>query len=58
MIEQKLLDLDRAAQAFKAELLKFQTAYDPETVGILEFCDHIDDVIFEIRAEVGSLDTQ
>ena len=52
MIDQKFKELERAAQEFKAALLSFQTFYDPDTVGIDEFCEHIDEVLFDIDQEL------
>ena len=52
MINQKFAELEKAAQEFKAALLKFQSVYDPQTVGIVETCEHIDEVLFDIDAEL------
>jgi hypothetical protein len=52
MIDQKFAELERAAEQFKAALLKFQSVYDPETVGIVEFCEQIDEVLFDIDEEL------
>ena len=52
MIIQKFAELEKAAQEFKAALLKFQSVYDPQTVGIVETCEHIDEVLFDIDAEL------
>jgi len=52
MIDQKFKELEQAAQKFKAALLSFQTFYDPDTVGIEEFCEHIDEVLFDIDQEL------
>ena len=52
MINQKFAELEKAAQEFKAALLKFQSVYDPQTVGIAETCEHIDEVLFDIDAEL------
>jgi hypothetical protein len=52
MIDQKFAELERAAQQFKAALLSFQTFYDPETVGIVETCEHIDEILFDIDQEL------
>ena len=52
MIDQKFLELEKAAQEFKAALLKFQSVYDPETVGIDETCEHIDEVLWDIEQEL------
>ena len=56
MIAQKFVELDKAAQEFKAALLKFQTVYDPETVGIVEFCEHIDEVLWDIEQEMEEME--
>jgi hypothetical protein len=52
MIAQKFAELEQAAQQFKAALLKFQSVYDPETVGIVEACEHIDEIVFDIEQEL------
>jgi dTDP-glucose pyrophosphorylase len=52
MIDQKFAELEKAAQEFKAALIKFQSVYDPETVGIVEFCEQIDEVLFDIDQEL------
>ena len=52
MIDQKFKELEKAAQKFKAALLSFQTFYDPDTVGIDEFCEQIDEVLFDIDQEL------
>ena len=52
MINKKFAELEKAAQEFKAALLKFQSVYDPETVGIVEFCEQIDEVLLDIDAEL------
>ena len=56
MIDQKFKELERAAQEFKAALIKFQTVYDPKTVGIVETCEHIDEVLFDIDTELTELE--
>ena len=52
MIDQKFAELERAAEQFKAALIKFRSVYDPETVGIVEFCEQIDEVLFDIDEEL------
>jgi len=56
MINQKFAELEKAAQEFKAALLKFQSVYDPVSVGIVETCDYIDDVLFEIDQELQEVE--
>jgi hypothetical protein len=56
MINQKFAELEQAAQEFKAALIKFQTVYDPVTVGIEDFCEHIDEVLFDIDTELTELE--
>ena len=56
MIAKKFAELERAAQEFKAALIKFQSVYDPVTVGIEDFCEHIDEVLFDIDTELTELD--
>jgi hypothetical protein len=55
MIVQKYLELERAAREFKAALIKFQSVYDPKTVGIAEFCEHIDEVLWDIEQEMEDM---
>ena len=56
MINQKFLELEQAAQEFKAALIKFQSVYDPVTVGIVDFCETIDEVLFDIDTELTELE--
>jgi hypothetical protein len=56
VIDQKFKELERAAQEFAAALLKFQSVYDPVTVGIEDLCEHIDEVLFDIDTELTELD--
>lgn len=56
MIDQKFAELEKAAQQFKAALLKFQTVYDPVSVGIVETCEHIDEVLFDIDQELQEME--
>ena len=56
MINQKFAELEQAAQEFKAALIKFQTVYDPVTVGIVDFCETIDEVLFDIDTELTELE--
>jgi len=53
---QKYLELERAAEQFKSALIRFQSVYDPETVGIAEFCEQIDEVLWDIEQEIGELE--
>jgi hypothetical protein len=52
VINQKFKELERAAQEFKAALIKFQSVYDPEHVGIDEACEYIDEIMFDIDQEL------
>jgi hypothetical protein len=52
MIAQKFIELEQAAEQFKAALIRFQSVYDPETVGIGETCEHIDQVLWDIEQEL------
>ena len=52
MFTQEFAALRAAAEMFKQELYKFQTVYDPSTVGIDEFCMHIDTVLVDIQADL------
>jgi len=52
MIEDAFYELGMAAEQFKAALYKFQNVYDPKTVGIVEFADHIDTVLCDIREDL------
>lgn len=51
MTEDAFYELCAAAEQFKAALYKFQNVYDPKTVGIVEFADHIDTVLCDIRED-------
>lgn len=52
MFTQEMQELREAAEVFKAALYNFQTVYDPNTVGIVEFAEHIDTVLCDIEAEL------
>jgi hypothetical protein len=56
VIDQKFKELEKAAEQFKAALLKFQSVYDPETVGIVETCEHIDEVLWDIEQEMEEME--
>ena len=58
MIEDAFYELGMAAEVFKAALYKFQTVYDPRTVGIVEFGEHIDTVLCDIREDFYSADEE
>lgn len=51
MTEDAFNELCAAAEQFKAALYKFQDVYDPKTVGIVEFSEHIDTVLCDIRED-------
>lgn len=51
-IDQAFTKLETAASVFKAALYEFRKTYDPDTVGIDEFAEQIDNVLFEIDAEL------
>ena len=51
MTEDAFNELCAAAEEFKAALYKFQNVYDPRTVGIVEFAEHIDTVLLDIRED-------
>ena len=40
----------------KAALIKFQTVYDPKTVGIAETCEQIDEVLWDIEQEMEDME--
>ena len=44
--------LAKAAKEFKKELDSFKTIYDPNSVGISEWKEDIDDAMFEIEADI------
>ena len=56
MIDQKFAELEKAAEQFKAALLKFRSVYDPKTVGIVETCEHIDEVLWDIEQEMEDME--
>ena len=41
-----------AADIFKDALMEFRRTYDPSTVGIVEFMEHIDDVLYDISEDI------
>jgi hypothetical protein len=52
MIDKQFAELEQAAQKFKDALLQFRNFEDPETVGIDEFCELIDQILFDIDQEL------
>lgn len=46
--------LVQAAEEFKKSLKEFQQTFDPMTVGIDETCEHLDDIMIEIKEEMDS----
>jgi len=54
MVDQEFEELEKAALTFKAALLKFKTVFSPETAGIAEFCEKIDDFLFDVDQELQS----
>lgn len=46
-------ELQTAAAVFKQAVTKFGTVHDPETVGLDEFCEHIDDVLYDIKESMN-----
>jgi len=52
MLTQEMQVLREAAEEFKSALYTFQNVYDPRTVGIVEFAEHIETVLDDIQAEL------
>ena len=46
-------ELQEAAAVFKQAIAKFQEVVDTDTVGLTEWCEHIDDVMQDISDEVN-----
>jgi hypothetical protein len=51
-VNEEFAKLELAANEFKKALNKFSKTFDPETVGIGEFCEQIDEMLFEIDQEI------
>jgi len=45
--------LQEAAAVMKLAIAEFQQVVDTDTVGLTEWCEHIDDVMMEISEEVN-----
>jgi len=58
MTEDAFNELCAAAEEFKAALYKFQNVYDPRTVGIVEFAEHIDTVLLDIREDFYAVEEE
>ena len=51
-VEAEFERLQEAADVFKAALDRFKRTFNPERTGIVEFQEHIDNVLFDIYEEV------
>lgn len=47
-------ELEAAAAVFKAAIFKFQNAYNPDTVGLTEWVEDIDTVLFDIKEDMNA----
>ena len=48
-------ELEQACMAFRAALFNFKQVYDPNTVGLSELADQIDEVLADIDAELDGV---
>lgn len=48
-------ELDVACATFRAALFKFKQVYDPNTVGLIELAEQIDEVLSDIDAELDGV---
>ena len=48
-------ELEQACMAFGQALAKFQKVYDPNTVGLTELAEQIDEVLADIDAELDGV---
>ena len=48
-------ELEQACMAFRAALFKFKQVYDPNTVGLTELAEQIDEVLADIDAELDGV---
>lgn len=48
-------ELDVACATFRAALFKFKQVYDPNTVGLTELAEQIDEVLADIDAELDGV---
>lgn len=48
-------DLEAAAEAFYNAIGTFQKAYNPDTVGLDELCEHINCTLVDVDAELDDV---
>jgi hypothetical protein len=48
-------NLEAATEAYYKAIAEFQKVYNPESVGLDEFCEHINCVMVEIDAELDEV---
>lgn len=46
-------ELEQAVLTFKAAIAKFNSVYDPQTVGLDYWADGLDDTMFEISEDIA-----
>lgn len=51
-VEAEFAKLERAADEFKEALRVFGKTFNPERTGIVEFQEHVDSVLYDIREEI------
>ena len=47
-----LEDLREAADQFMLKVVAYKKQVDPTTVGLYEFCEHIEEVMCDLQAEI------
>ena len=52
VVEAEFEKLQHAADDFKAALARFAKTFNPERTGIVEFQEHVDNVLYDIYEEV------
>lgn len=49
-----LNELEKAAEEFKSAIFEFKEVHDPETVGLMEWIEDIDGVMYDIESDIES----
>lgn len=49
---QALEDLREAADQFMLKVVAFKKQVNPRTVGLYEFCEHIEEVLCDLQADI------
>jgi len=52
-VQQSYGELEKAVEVFKTAITLFQQTYDPDSVGLDEWCENLDDTMVEIEEDVN-----